>query len=181
MSELIQQRNWTEAELSLAGFQYFERKKEIIMAGRLPPSRAPLPITYTLEIVLAEAGDVICFNPGNEIKTHLADYNHWSVKPNVFVQTYKKWDDLDWVPTAPQLHLIQRGCRPYYKFVGVHARRLTSPTLIQSQESPDPALIPAGAWLVIGVNGEPWHMTDNAFRSRYQVPQPAKKSWFARR
>ncbi|HEX2619571.1 MAG TPA: hypothetical protein VHL11_05470, partial [Phototrophicaceae bacterium] len=169
MTDIIQQRKWTESELRAQGFQHYKRKKELVMAGRLPPTRAPMTIRYTLEIVIAEVGDILCFDPGAQVMQHFFDYDYWSVKPMIFRQTYREWDDSDWKPNPPQLHLMRYGCRPYFKFAGVWAKILDKPVYVQSLESPKPALIPVGAWLTIGTMGEPWHMGDDSFRNRYHV------------
>lgn len=181
MDQVIRQHQWTEAELLAEGFQHYERRKELVMAGRLPPNRAPLELRYTLETVIAETGDVICFEPGAELRSSLYDYEHWSVKPDIFRETYRRWDATDWHPSPTERHLMRYGCRPYFKHAGVWAKRLTGPVYIQSLESPKPALIPAGVWLTIGVKGEPWHISTEKFVSRYVVPDeaPPRRSRFA--
>lgn len=169
MDEVIRQRNWTEAQFLAAGFRYYARRRQLTMAARIPASHAPLKIAYALETVLADAGDVLCFDAETTPRPRLLDYDHWSVKPAVFLATYRKWDMTDWAPTPTQAQLWARGCRPYYKHAGAWARQLTTPTYVQSLESPEPALIPAGAWLLIGSEGAPWHNTDALFRERYVI------------
>jgi hypothetical protein len=175
--DVLRQRDWTEAELRAEGYHYYERRKELIMAGRLPPSAAPLKIVYELETRYADAGDVICFEPGSRTRRSLYDYDYWSVKPDIFRQTYRKWDTTDWTPTPPQAHLLSYGCRPYYKSSGVWARQLKQATRVQSIESPIPVRVEAGAWVLIGTQGEPWYNTDQDFHNRYIVPEPARKGW----
>jgi hypothetical protein len=65
---------------------------------------------------------------------------------------------------------MRKGCRPYYKHKGVWARLLTTPLQVQSKESQFPIMVPAGVWLAIGEQGEPWHIDDETFRERYIVP-----------
>jgi hypothetical protein len=170
--DIIQQRNWTDAELKAEGYHYYERRKDLIMAARLPPERAPLKIVYELETRQAEAGDVICFDPGSRTRRSIYDYDYWSVKPDIFKQTYRKWDTSDWQPNPPQAHLWSRGCRPYYKSSGVWAKHLKKAAQVQSLESPIPVRVEPGAWVLIGTQGEPWYSDDEAFRKRYIVPQP---------
>lgn len=170
MPEMISQRNWSEDELRTEGFEYYERRKQRIMAGRLPAAAAPMPIHYPLETVYAEAGDVIIFDPTDSVKRHIREYDHWSVKPDLFLRTYRKWDEEDWSPTPAETHLMRYRCRPYYKHQGVWARQLKEPTYILSLESKQPALVPAGVWVLVGDQGEPWHSADHSFRSRYIIP-----------
>ena len=61
MDEVLRPRDWTEEELREAGFRYFMRRKQLVLAGRLPVEHAPLEIHYPLEVVIADAGDVIWF------------------------------------------------------------------------------------------------------------------------
>ena len=108
---------------------------------------------------------------GSFPRENLDDYDHWPVRRDLFRQNYRAWNEPGWKPNAAELHLITHGCRPYYKKVGVWAQCLQHPMYVQSLESPRPALIPPGRWLCIGVQGEPYHMNDREFRSRYIVPE----------
>jgi hypothetical protein len=172
----LRQHTWTLDELKKAGFQYYMRRKQVVMAGRLPASAAPLKITYSTGEGYAQAGDVICYDPGTEVHRRLDEYTFWSVKPEIFKQVYRKWDEPNWTPTPPQAHLMRLGCRPYYKSAGIWARRLALPINIQSLESSVPALAPAGTWLAIGTEGEPWHIDDQTFRERYLVTEDRRFS-----
>lgn len=167
---VIRQRHWTEQELREAGFHYLTRRKQRILAARLPGERAPLKIDYQIEIVVAEAGDVLCFEPGEEAKPNILDYNHWSVKPEIFRVTYQCWDEANWSPTPAESHLMNHGCRPYYKYKGAWARQLLEPTYVQSLESPHPVLLPVGTWLMIGEAGDPWSIDESTLLRRYILP-----------
>lgn len=167
MQEVIRQRTWTKSEFRTAGFAYFDRKKEVVMARPLPVSEAPLQVTMDRERVSVPAGYIICYSPGSRIQNQLGDYEHWPCAREDFSLTYKPWKDLGWKPKPAERDLMSRGCRPYYKHVGVWAKRLEEPTYIQSKESPKPFLAPAGAWLVIGPQGDPYHIDDAGFRARY--------------
>jgi hypothetical protein len=168
--DVIRQHQWTEQELLSQGFHYISRRKQRILAARLPESRAPLPIDYEMETVYADAGDVICFEPGTERKANILQYNHWSVKPDIFLATYQCWDEPRWTPTPAELHLMKHGCRPYYKFKGAWAKQLTQPVYVQSLESPEPVLIPVGVWLMIGESGDPWTIGEDTLLRRYILP-----------
>jgi len=169
--DILRKRDWTEAQLKADGYHYFQRRKALMMAGRLPPFAAPLRIVYELETRIAEAGDVLVFEPGMRTRRSLYDYEYWSVKPDIFKQTYRKWDTDGWMPNPPQAHLMRYGCRPYYKVAGVWARRLSKPTRVQSIESPIPVLVEPGAWVLIGTQGEPWYNDDASFRNRYVLEE----------
>lgn len=168
MPETIKPRSWTDVEKLQAGYHYYERKRQLVMAARLPQQAAPLEIHYPLETVQAEAGDVICFDPGATRQRHILDYDHWSVKLDIFMTTYRNSPIQRQTPAID--HLLAHGCKPYYKYRGAWARQLDEPTYIMSLESVEPALIPPGVWVVIGEKGEPWEIDDKTFRARYVVP-----------
>ncbi len=165
---VLKQREWTDEELQAANFQYYDVRKRLIMAKILDET---IDIQLTLEVLTAGEGDIICYTPGTEPRENLDDYDHWPVRRDLFRQNYRAWNEPGWKPNAAELHLITHGCRPYYKKVGVWAQCLQRPMYVQSLESPRPVLIPPGRWLCIGVQGEPYHMNDREFRSRYIVPE----------
>lgn len=167
--DVIRTRYWTESELLTVGCQYYHRKKQMVLAARLPEALAPLEIHFPLETVTAEAGDVIVFDPGEQRESNLRSYDHWPVKLDIFLEAYGRWDE-PWTPNDAQQHLLDHHCKPYYKQIGVWAKLLEKDTYIQSLESVDPQLVPAGFWVAIGSSGEPWHIEDDVFRSRYAVP-----------
>lgn len=167
--QIIRQRAWTERELKAAGFRYYTRRKQLVMAGRLPRAFAPLRINYGLEFAYAQAGDVIIYEPGDQVRGDWRAYAHWSVKPEIFKATYRAWDEPNWIPTPSQRDLMRYNCRPYYKVAGAWAKRLTAPLFVQSLESPEPVQVPDGFWLLIGDKGEPWHNDNETFQLRYNV------------
>lgn len=170
MSRIIRQQTWTDEALHEAGFQYYHRKKQLVMARILQDGEAPAHIqTSWGDTLIAHAGYVICYKAGKRVFPALSDYEHWPVEPHIFAQTYRTWDTT-WTPSPPQRHLLACGCQPFYKAVGVHAKILEQPVYIQSLENDYPVLVDAGRVLVIGVKGEPYAMTLENFHSRYDVP-----------
>ncbi len=163
-TRILQQRNWTEAQLRAAGFEYFLKRKLLVMARELTHTRR---IDVSLETLVAQPGDILCFDPGDKRRKSLNDYDHWPVRGDLFQSVYRPWDERNWQPNAAEQHLLKHGCRPYYKVSGVWARRLRRSMLIQSLESPHPVKVPAGYWLCIGSQGEPYHMSDRKFHERY--------------
>ena len=161
---VLRQRPWTEAELKAAHFRYFKPRKRLVMARVIDYEKH---ITVSLETLVARAGTVICYPPGDSDRPDLDSYDHWPVQMDLFIETYTAWDEYPWVPTPPQADLMRHGCRPYYKKLGVWAMRLGLPVYVQSLESPEPVMVPAGRWLCIGPQGEPYHMNDDNFRQRY--------------
>lgn len=164
---VLKQREWTETELTAAGFQQYAIRKRLVMAKMLEQAEN---VELTLEVLTAGEGDIMCYDPGDTAYDNLDDYDHWPVKRDLFRQNYRRWDEPDWKPTNPEVFLLAHGCRPFYKAVGVWAQRLARNLYVQSLESQRPVLIPPGRWLCIGVQGEPYHMNDRDFRSRYIVP-----------
>lgn len=168
MAQVIKQRDWTEAELEAQGFDQYERKKELIMARRLPASEAPKRIiTSSGDRLVAYAGDMICFVPGGRPSTSLDDYDHWPVDPDIFKRTYQAWDEWDWQPSESEKRLMELGCKPYYKVADVWAKKLDTAAYIQSLEHEKPELVKAGRYVVIGAEGEPYSMDNGTFLRRY--------------
>ncbi|GAB4571633.1 MAG: hypothetical protein Kow0077_08820 [Anaerolineae bacterium] len=167
--DVVRQRTWTEEELQAAGFAYYSRRKELVLARELPAAEAPKQVKTAWDTLVAEAGSMLIYRPDSpEARASLDDYDHWPVDKAIFEQSYAPWDDA--LPETPAVRqLLAAGCRPYYKRAGCWARRLTAPTAVQSLESPEPVVHPSGAWLCIGVEGEPWVVSDAGFRARYEV------------
>jgi hypothetical protein len=165
--QVLRQRNWSEAELKASRLRYYAPRKQLVMARVL---NAAVDVQTTIEILEARKGDVMVYDPGDgTARAKLENYEHWPVNRDLFRKTYKVWDDRHWHPTKAEAHLLALGCLPYYKYRGVWAMRLTQPVYIQSLESPEPVEVPPGRWLVIGAEGEPYHMNDAKFRERYIV------------
>ncbi len=166
---VVRQRDWSERELFAAGFQQYDRKKVLVMARELPVHEAPKKIETPWDSLTAEAGAMICYDPGETVRAELDDYHHWPSQRDLSDRQYAAWDEPEYVSSAPEAHLLQLGCKPYYKVNGVWARQLDAPTYVQSIESEEPALAPAGSWLCIGLDGEPWTQDDESFRARYKL------------
>lgn len=166
---VLKQRDWTEAELLAANFRHYDVRKRLVMAKMLETT---VDVELTLEVLVAGEGDIMVYDPGDTPYDDLDDYNHWPVKRELFRQNYRRWDEPDWKPSLAEIFLLAHGCRPFYKAVGVWAQPLTRNLYVQSLESQRPVLIPPGRWLCVGVQGEPYHMNDRDFRSRYIVPAP---------
>ncbi len=166
-SKILRQRAWTDNELQSHGFHYYEPVKRLVMAR---VAKAITEVQVTLEVLVADQGDIICYTPGEAAQENLDNYEHWPVKVELFRQNYKKWDEPDWQPNPAEIQLLTNGCRPYYKAVGVWALKLPLGIYVQSLESPEPVVVPAGRWLCIGVEGEPYNMNDDNFHTRYVVP-----------
>ncbi len=175
MAEVIKQHDWTEAELAAAGFQYYDRIKQLIMARVLPESEAPLTIVLSeFETTEVEAGYIIVYEPGHYLRARLNDYRHWPVHPDIFSRSYTAWDEPDHQATPQEKHLRRYGCKPYYNSDGVWAKELMEGTWLQSLESKEPVLVPPGEWLLIGTMGEPWYTDAATFYARYQQRQTAR-------
>lgn len=165
---VIRQRAWTKEELVQAGFRYYQRQKQLVLARELSAEEAPKTIKAPWATLTAEAGAMICYNAkGPSRLPSIDDFEHWPVQADIFAQDYAPWDTFDKTLSPAQLQLIQAGCNLYYKQAGAWAKRLTMPTYVQSLESPEPILYPPGAWLCIGTKGEPWVQSDDDFLSRY--------------
>jgi len=166
---VIKQQEWTEQQLVRAGFEKYDRIKQVVMTRRLPEREAPLVInTEWGEELVAQTGYAICYRAGEVIQPTLNDYYHWPVEPYIFDDTYRPWDQRDWKPTKTEAHLMELGCRPFYKMASVWAKEVTHPIWMQSPEHREPVQVDAGRFLVIGARGEPYTMGIEEFWSRYE-------------
>lgn len=175
---VLKQRTWTEEELRAEGFRQYQRKKTVVLARELRPGEAPKRIKTAWDTLVALAGFMICYDvsDGRKHKT-LDSYQHWPVEPSIFLKTYRKWDNhTPWTPNPAEKHLLELGCKPYYKHVGVWGKKLKTPQWLQSREGIEPILIPAGGWITIGIEGEPTSMTEYEFRKRYQRATPTQST-----
>ncbi len=168
--DILKQRNWSQDDLHRAGFRAYERKKFVVLARELRASESPKRIKTAWDTLIALTGYMICYDVGDgKERAKLDDYEHWPVEPQIFLKSYRKWDfQTVWKPNAAEKHLIDHGCKPYFKFAGVWAKHLKVPMWIQSLEGVEPILVPAGGWVCIGVEGEPTSLTSDEFRKRYR-------------
>jgi len=164
---IYQQRAWTDQQLVAQGFQYYRPVKRVSMVRMLPPNEAPKIIKTAWDTIVAQAGYMIAYVAGDTLKKSLDDYEPRPIEPRIFAKTYKPWDEPSWKPSLTEKHLMELGCKPYYKTAGVWAKKLKQDTYVQSIESSKPTIAPAGAWLCVGTEGEPWSVTDDWFRLRY--------------
>jgi hypothetical protein len=172
-SEIIRQSEYTEQELRSLGFEKFERKKQVVMVRELREEEAPKRIRMSDDTtIVATTGYKICYMAGEKARNTLNDYPHWPVEPSIFNQTYREWDEPNWQPTPAEMHLMQLGCRPFYKAAHVWAKEIREDTYIQSLEHEKPVLAETGKILAIGVKGEPYTMGDQTFAERY-TPAPS--------
>ena len=164
--KVLRQRQWTDQQLLKAGFGYYAPIKRIVMARMLAEHAN---IDVTLEVLIADKGDILLYTPSDVLHDDLDDYDHWPVRSDLFRQTYARWDDMTWQPTPTEKFLMQNGCIPYYRKRGVWALKLPISIYVQSLESPEPVIVPAGRWLAIGPEGEPYNMSHESFLERYQT------------
>src|SRR5690242_19614556 len=93
---VLRQRAWTDDELRAAGFRYYERKKQLVMARELPASEAPVELNLGVDMVVATAGYLLCYDPRQGARASLAEYDAWPVEPDIFAATYRPWDEPGW-------------------------------------------------------------------------------------
>ncbi len=161
---VLRQRDWTEEALRATGFRLFHPRKRLVMARELGCARTVRTADGALQ---AWPGDMLCYRPDEQTRAHREEHEHWPVRRDLFEKNYRPWDEQ--LPDLTDLPLFfQAGCSAWYKHSGVWARKLATRQLIQSLESAAPVQVAAGQWLLIGSAGEPWHMNDSAFRSRYR-------------
>jgi len=168
MSQVLKKKKWTDDDLRKAGFQHYPRRKEIVFVRTLSPQDAPLQIkTDWGDTLVAEAGYKICYRPDKVLRDNIDDYDHWPVAPEIFSATYQPFDSD--AKTPIMLHMIAKGCQPFYKVAGVWAKMLDEDVYIQSMEHKKPILVEKERFLAIGVDGEPYHMGEMTFHERYDA------------
>jgi hypothetical protein len=178
--DVLKQRQWTKEELVAQGFRYYDRKKTVVMARELTAAEGTKKIKLPWDTLIAHPGYMICYDVSDgKLHKSLDEYEHWPVEPTIFKQTYRKWDT-EWEPTPPEKHLQALGCEPYYKFAGLWAKKVIKPVYVQSIESVNPVEIPQGAYLTIGVKGEPTSMSAEAFYERYEPPHAPTQTLISR-
>ena len=166
--EVLRQRDWSEDELRAAGFQFWLPRKRLVMAREL---RTAQTIVSNAGPLQALPGDMLCYRPDDP--TQPGGGERWPVRRELFERVYRPWDEA--LPQVAGLEALQQaGCRPWYKVRGVWALGLLAARRVQSLESAQPVTVAAGNWLLIGLAGEPWHMDDAAFHSRYHLPGKAE-------
>jgi len=176
--KILKQQTWTDEKLRAAGFQQYNRKKQVVMARQLAPGEAPLHIkTDDGQDLVAYDNYYICYMGGEEARQHLSDYDHWPVEPEIFLQTYADWDEKEWQPTPAEAHLMQMGCKPYFKKAKVWAKTLEDDIYIQSLEHEQPVKIATGEVLAIGAQGEPYSMGEATFVTRYYQETRTRFAW----
>ena len=174
-SKVLMQREWTDQELITAGFKYYHRKQRVVLVRELPAEEAPLKLYYEQDELIATAGYMICFAAGWRKKKSLYDYHHWPVAPDHFADYYVELDDPHWKPRRGQSHLLSLGCKPYINPVGVWAKKLERPQMIQGVEHEQPFEVPQGAWLLLAAKGSargaPYWVADKAFQDRFYLAE----------
>jgi hypothetical protein len=169
------QRDWKDEALLVDGFQSYYPVKRITMMRLLPLEEAPETMASAGNIVTAEAGYWVAYEAGYKLKETLDEYHPRPIEPNIFARTYRLWDEPKRHLTPPQAHLQRLGCQAYYKTANVWAKLLTTEVWVQSIESAEPTLVPAGEWLCIGVEGEPWSMTEVWFQAHYRLAENKRR------
>lgn len=164
------QRDWTDQELIADGFLFYQPVKRVTMVRLLPREEAPKTMKSSGNTITAEAGYWIAYAAGEALKATLDDYKPRPIEPDIFAETYRPWDETDWQPTPTEAHLQRLGCQPYYKIAGVWAKQLDAETWVQGMESAEPSLAPKGAWLCVGMQCEPWSITEAWFQEHYRLP-----------
>lgn len=179
--DVVRQRNWDEDELQKQGYKYYTRKKQVVMARKVPDEEAPKTIiTAQGDELIAEKDYIICYYAGDEVYDTLEEYDHWPVAPTIFAKTYKRWDDDNWHPSPSEAKLQELGCKPYYKFIGVWAKKVDESLLMQSLEHDQPVSVEPGKYIAIGADGEPYSMGENTLHARYETNRRRIGEWFKR-
>ena len=166
-AEVLRQRDWSEDALRAAGFRFWLPRKRLVMARELSAAQTVMSNAGPLQ---ALPGDILCYRPDDPAQS--GEGERWPVRRELFEGVYRPWDEA--LPQLAGLEALQQaGCRPWYKYRGLWALRLQAARRVQSLESAQPVTVAAGNWLLIGLAGEPWHMDDAAFHSRYHRPGEA--------
>lgn len=115
MASVLNQPAWGELE-GLAEDVNLEPTKQIVMIREVTEAEAPKRIVnHSGDVVFAAAGDVICYSPGEHLQPSLDEYEHWALSAWDFTQHYHPWDSPERQLSSTEQHLMELGCKPYYK------------------------------------------------------------------
>jgi hypothetical protein len=180
--QIWRQQQWRDDDLRALSFRPYQTRRQLRMARVVDDPG--MIVDTTKEKLIAGEDYMLCYSPGTEALPKLADYDHWPVRFDLFHKNHSPWPQESWKPNPAEKHLMQNGCRPYYKSTPAWAKRLKTGVMVESLESQQPTRIPPGRWLVIGIEGEPYHTADDKFRQQYVVPDaawPERLYWSIRR
>ncbi len=165
-AKIYAQQQWSESELAGDGFQAYHPVKHLVMMVA-PPWRKPAN--------LADDGPPaprfwIPYLGGDRVDVKADDHRLQPIETELFQQRYRPWNDPDWKPSLTETRLQQMGCMPYFSIAPIWAKQLTSDTWVKANHQAEAVHIPAGEWLCISLEGEPWSETDASFQSQYHLP-----------
>lgn len=116
MASVLNQPVWGELEGLAEEPVQFEPTKQVVMIREVPELEADKQVVSpTGDIATASAGDFICYSPGEHLHLTLDEYDHCILSPWDFAQNYHVWDTSERPLSLTEQHLIELGCRPYYK------------------------------------------------------------------
>lgn len=166
--EKFEQREWTEEQLLEAGFKWYERKPELLMATVCWERRV---IKATWGDLIAEPGDIIIVEPDVDCSAWgLWDYHHWPIAMDNFLKNYEPWPYEKYFDNdAAEELALYYGCFPVIRIGGIWAKPMELGFLAKSRESAYYDEYPAGAWLCIDSEGGPYVQDEFGFRGRYSV------------
>jgi hypothetical protein len=156
------------------GFHAYRPVKRITMMRMLPQEKVPEDTETPPDTITVQASYWMAYAGGDALKASPENGDLRPIEAHIFAAGYRRWDDPDWRPTSTEGHLQQLGYMPYYKTTSLWAKALTEETWVQGQESSQPLLAAAGAWLCLGIDGKPWSETDAWFQTHYHLPKPKK-------
>lgn len=163
---------WNEQEYREHSYHYYQRRPIVVMAKPLTAMEAPMNIvtSWDEELQATEAGYMVVFNPteGEENTALWYITDRHPIQYDIFADTYALWPGKLADLTPEQHNLVQQGCIPYIKIVGVWAKVVNVPTQIRGLEHWNNSVdVPMGHVIAVGIEGEPYNMPFSSFHMRY--------------
>ena len=162
-----------EAALERLGFRYYDRKMKVSMVYFLTKMMIPRTIVtdWGENLIATDSSYVVTISPLESDESRPIDeLPAHPIQWDIFTKTYKPLSiDLNKLNKAER-SLINQGCRPFYKFVGVWGKLVTGETWINGLEHGNEEVeVPVGHVLMIGVDGEPYHTSLRKFVGLYEA------------
>ena len=156
-------------------FTYYKRRprRSMVRTTNAFEQNMEIKTEWGETLYLADRMSFLIFDPSEHDQARpINKIGHWPVAADIFATTYKviyaPYDEL----SPAEQSLADQGCFAATKNEGTYATLLTDDVYIRGLEHPDdepPVLVPAGRWLIIGPDGEPYNTTNEKFAELYFV------------
>jgi hypothetical protein len=185
--EVYLPRDSNDSEKKALGFKVYSRRPMRLWMKTIGIAEATLYVKISgNERLAAELGYYLIYDPqrlrdGYTQYNGIASLKFWPVSPAAYYKTYSPFPvsfpyAYGEIGTDTQFSFVERdlvmagGFSPVFKSVGVWAKEVVSPTVIVGLEHEGTFNeVPIGNMLALGVDGEPYHMSETEFKRLYRA------------